>query len=417
MAIGRKLGNHVGAEKTVGFACGGSQLIEMQEAEAGLSGREVAVTGRLASMTRDEARARLTAAGARYVSEPGASTAFLVVGEEVRLLREDGRLTRCLQKAEDLRRTERGPRLITEDEFLALLGDERDPTLHRLFTTAQLARILDVPAARLRVWMRSGLITPVKVQKRLCFFDFGQVASAKSLATLVAGGARVAEIRRSLGQLRGWLPHVERVLTQLETLERGGPLLVRLDDGRLAEPSGQLHLDFGAGDAPEPIIPHAHPGATRTLEEWFDRGIAAEEAARFDEAAHAYQQAMLAGGPRPEICFNLGNTLFALDRRAEAVQRFAQATELDPDYVEAWNNLGNTLSELGRFDEAVRAYERALTIEPHYADAHYNLAETLAARGDPVAARRHWRAYLAHDPNSAWAREVRERLARFGDGE
>lgn len=389
----------------------------MQEAEAGLSDREVAVTGRLASMTREEARLRLLAAGARYVSEPGASTAFLVVGEEVQLLREDGRLTRCLQKAEDLHRSGRGPRLITEDEFLALLGDERDPTLHRLFTTAQLARILDVPAARLRVWMRNGLITPVRVQKRLCFFDFGQVASAKSLATLVASGARVGEIRKSLGQLRGWLPHVERVLTQLETLERGGPLLVRLDDGRLAEPSGQLHLDFDAVETRQPVVPHAHPGTSRTLEDWFDRGIDAEEAGRYDEAARAYQEAMLAGGPRPEICFNLGNTLFALDRKAEAVQRFAQATELDPDYVEAWNNMGNTLSELGRVDEAVRAYERALAIEPHYADAHYNLAETLAARGDLVAARRHWHAYLAHDPNSTWAREVRERLTQFGEVE
>jgi tetratricopeptide (TPR) repeat protein len=380
----------------------------------GLTGREVAVTGRLASMTHDEAQRRIAAAGGRWVAEPRAGTAFLVVGEEGWPLRDDGQLTRALQEAERLQRRGAGPRILAEHEFLALLGANADPGVHRLYTTAQIARMLDVPQPRLRAWMRSGLIAPVRTQRRLCFFDFAQVASAKALCALSARGASAARVRRSLEQLRGWLPQAERALPQLEAIERGGPLLVRLADGRLAEPSGQLRLDFAA--PAEERAPDAHAPAPRTLEQWFERGIAAEEAGRLEEAAAAYHEAMLAGGPQPEICFNLGNTLFALGRTAEAVQRFAQATELDRDYVEAWNNLGNTLAEIGRTDEAVRAYRRALAIEPHYADAHYNLAQTLASAGDRAGAGEHWRAFLAHDPNSAWAREVREQLASLEHG-
>jgi tetratricopeptide (TPR) repeat protein len=382
-------------------------------AAGGLADREVAVTGRLASMTHDEAQQRIADAGGRWVAEPRPATAFLVVGEEGWPLREDGQLTRALQEAQRLQRFGGGPRIVSEREFLELLGADTDPGLHRLYTTVQLARILEVPPGRLRAWLRCGLIAPARTHRRLCFFDFAQVASAKALCALSARGASSARIRRSLEQLRAWLPQAERALLQIEAIERGGPLLVRLEDGRLAEPNGQLRLDFAAGREAREPRPGPGPRVPRTLEQWFERGIAAEEAGALEQAAEAYHEAMLAGGPQPEICFNLGNTLFGLGRTAEAAQRFAQATELDPEYVEAWNNLGNTLAEIGRTSEAVRAYERALAIEPRYADAHYNLAQTLSSAGDLAGACAHWRAYLLHDPASAWAREVREQLARF----
>ena len=95
-----------------------------------------------------------------------------------------------------------------------------------------------------------------------------------------------------------------------------------------------------------------------------------------------------------------------------AAHRFGQATELEPEYVEAWNNLGSTLSDMGKPDSAIAAFERALELEPHYADAHFNLAETIANLGEYERARKHWRAYLELDPASSWADVVRERLRR-----
>ncbi len=54
--------------------------------------------------------------------------------------------------------------------------------------------------------------------------------------------------------------------------------------------------------------------------------------------------------------------------------------------------------------------QQSLHLVPHYADAHYNLAEVLAVLDDYAGARRHWQAYLAYDPNSRWAEQVRRRL-------
>lgn len=49
----------------------------------------------------------------------------------------------------------------------------------------------------------------------------------------------------------------------------------------------------------------------------------------------------------------------------EAVQRWENATVLDPSYASAWNNLGIGYEQVGRFDEARSAYEKALALEPN----------------------------------------------------
>ena len=119
---------------------------------------------------------------------------------------------------------------------------------------------------------------------------------------------------------------------------------------------------------------------------------------------------MLSSGPQPETSFNLGNCHYAQENYGDAVRCFTRATNIDPEYVEAWNNLGNALGDLSRGPEAAKAYRRALVISPTYADAHYNLAETLSLTGDLRRARRHWQEYLRQDPNSSWAKKVRDRL-------
>ncbi len=381
-----------------------------------LSGMEVALTGPLASMNREEARRRLADAGATHVAAPTERTDLLVVGQGGALLGEDGKLTASLRSAHELRARGVDLEIVSEAEFLARLGlDDRRGDLHRLYTLTQLARILDVPAARVRAWMRNELIRPAQVVRRLCFFDFAQVATAKALAQLTSDGITPARIRRSLEELREWLPDADRALAQLETLERDGPLLLRTDDGDLAETTGQLRLDFGADDAPAvaeappaPLSPL--PSVGRNADDWFELGIAAEEENMLEEAVDAYRRSLACSGPQPEVCFNLGNALYSLERPEEAATSLRQAVELDAEYVEAWNNLGVVLGELGESREALRSLRHALALEPKYADAHYNLAETLACAGDTRGAERHWRAYLDLDPSSSWADHVRARL-------
>jgi Flp pilus assembly protein TadD len=172
-----------------------------------------------------------------------------------------------------------------------------------------------------------------------------------------------------------------------------------------------MHFDFAAaGTPPLHLLASAEE---RRLEEWLDVGVRAEREGRFEDAARAYRSALARDDRHPEVYFNLGNALYALGELDEAQQRFERAVELAPDYVEAWNNLGILLGEMERPDEAIRAYRRALGLAPGYPDALYNLAETLVLRGDLAEARELWLAYLRADPESPFARIVRERLAQL----
>ena len=211
---------------------------------------ELAITGRLASMSRQEAVAAIQADGARYVETPTVQTAVLVVGSDGPPLGKDGRPTKSLRRARELQKIGVDLEIIDEDEFLARLGDpDRQGETRRLYTIAQLSRILGVPTAAIRTWIRADLIQPIRVVKRLCYFEFGQVASARRLRELADSGVTPARIRKSLERIEGWIPGTAPALAQLEVIERGGPVLVRLEDGRLAETNGQLHLDFAGAAA------------------------------------------------------------------------------------------------------------------------------------------------------------------------
>ncbi len=410
-----------------------------------LDGIELAFTGRLASMSRKEAEALVRQRAGRVVSAPGEHTDLLVVGRGGPPLGDDGRLTGNLRRGRELARAGKLS-IISEVDFLGRLGLTEDQTaLQRLYTTAQLARMLDVPGHRVRAWVKAKLVTPARTTGRLCWFDFGQVASARVLVRLSQSGVSPARIRKSLEQAAPWLDGDHPALGQLDLLEDTGTLGVRLPDGRLAETSGQLRLGFD-GPAPDPtaapsgappVTDAAHdrgkilhlgdlraPADAKPLPDnadedapdtWFEAGIHAEGDGDLQRARACYQRAAELADPDAEICFNLGNTLYALGERAAARDQLSLATRLEPDYVEAWNNLGNVLADLGHGDEAMRSYRRAIVLVPDYADAHVNLAELLAQRGELREARTHWRAYLALDSHSDWADAVRARLAEPDD--
>ena len=398
----------------------------MESFPQGLSGVELAITGKLASMSRDEAVERIGDAGGRVVATPRDTTAVLIVGQGGPPLGEDGRITHALQRAYELQDAGIELAIAGEDELLAKLGLQNAlDGLSRRYTTGQLARILDVAPSLIRHWVREGLIRPAHEHARLYFFEFPQVASAKALSELFRAGVDAGRIRRSLGQLAeretsGGAPApapaaasgaAAHMLAQLAVLEHAGPLLVRTRDGSLAEPNGQMLLDFR--EEPAPGLRLVARTEERRIGDWFEIGIRAERDGRFEDAVRAYRSALGCDDRHPEVHFNLGNALYAIGRFDEARERFHRAVELAPDYVEAWNNLGILLSEMDEPDDAIVAYRRALSLAPDYPDALYNLAESLVARGELAEARALWRAYLRADPESPFARIVRERLARL----
>lgn len=379
-----------------------------------IRGRYVALAGRPASMTRDELVELIESHGGR-VNALAAGTALLVVGQKDWLISKDGSLPPVLRRARVMQRREQASLVVmSEEQFLAALGLEaHSRSVRQLYTTPTLCDLLGVAPGRIRAWVKAGLIRPAETRQGVWHFDFRQVSAAKTVCDLARSGVTVAKLRHSVGQLRAWLPEAEAPLHQLSLLE-DGQVLVRLEDGELAEADGQLRLDFEqpahapAGAAHGPMRLHAGPS---TAAQWYEQAVGQEAAGYLADAVESYRQALLLGGPDADVCFDLAHALAAMGKRERAAERYAQAVELRPKFSDAWTNLGAVLAELGQRDEACEAFRRALEIDPHDLRAHYNLADTLDEMGFTSEAARHWQAYLRHDATSSWAAHARARLS------
>lgn len=282
--------------------------------------------------------------------------------------------------------------------------------VHGQYSAAQLCRLLRLSPNRLRRWVRQGLVKPLAGGDGL-HFDFEQLTAVRTLWALTQAGIPLGQIRRGLEQLRNWLPGAgDEAMAGLPVIERDGRLLVRLDEG-LAEPSGQLQLDF----AEQVDHPHVISSTSNvSAEECWDLGIDLEECGKLAEAEEAYRLALRRHGPNAQLCFNLGNVLHARGRREQAAERFQQAVELAPTFVEAWNNLGNVWADLKQSERAVQAYREALKHDPHVPDLHFNLADELDRLGRRDEARPHWRRYLALEPAGPWADHARKKIQPTG---
>ena len=392
-----------------------SAALQDESSNVSLAGKCVAVTGRLASLERSEAARLIESAGGEYAPRVTGRCDLLVVGQQGWPLRKDGRLTRNLSRARALRRAGAEIEILREDEFLERLGlSELGSGIRRRYTLEELCRLCQLPAGRVRSWIRSGLLEPAEVVRSVPCFTFQQVTAVRTLDEIVRAGVTVPRLRRSLEQLRAWMPEAEDALARIDLLEGRGRVVVRSADGRLMESSGQQLFEFGEG-AREPALRLERSPRSSTpigADELFERALELEETGKHGAAADAYGEWLMQFGPDAVVCFNLANALYASGRREAAIERYRQAVEIDPDYVEAWSNMGSVLAEIGRKDEAVSAFQQALRTDPAYGNALYNLADTLDELGRQDEARGYWQAYLRQDVGSPWSEYARARLAR-----
>jgi tetratricopeptide (TPR) repeat protein len=367
-----------------------------------IHGRSVGYTGRLGLLTHEDFIAAVEAHGGHFMAFPG-KAGVVVLGEEGSILSAAGGV--AVQPDGGTGHT----RIFTEQQFIASLGLEQASSAPQLYSATALCELLDMGAARLRAWTTAGLITPSRVQNGVGYFSFSQVATAKTLSDAMRSGVKLAGIRKALEQLRTWMPDAEKALNQLTIVEQSGSMLIRLEDGELADTSGQFHFDFTG--KPQPLGRLMIPGLPSTAEEWFWQGVEQEEVGHLAAAEESYRQALRLGGIKIEATYNLANVLMAMGEFSAAVERYRQVVEIDPHHAEAWNNLGLALVADDDREEACGAFREAIAIAPSHLRAHYNLADTLDELGRCHDALVHWEAHARLDPFSEWGRYARTMLA------
>ena len=309
-----------------------------------------------------------------------------------------------------------------------------DDSVCRLYTPAMLAELLSVPAAAVRRWHRRGVLVATRQVQQLPYFDFHEAAVARRLAQLLHAGCSLRVIDRRLADLARRVPNVDRPWADSAVVVEGRRLFLRRGDD-LAEPSGQLLLDFDAASDEDaavgsPVIsmfdnrhnaqvataPPDDEGviAAKLADQWQQEALDWEDEGRLDRAAEAYRTLLMAVGPRADIQFALGDVLYRAGDLAAARERFYMALEIDEEYLEARSSLGCVLEELGELELAAATFEGALAHHEAFADVHYHLAHVLDRLHREDEALDHYRTFLALAPENPWAADARDRLASAG---
>lgn len=322
--------------------------------------------------------------------------------------------------------------LLQEAELWQRLGlVDIDFQIRRYQTPAMLADLLGVSVRVIRRWHRLGLITPAAMLHKLAYYDYAEVATAKRLATWIQSGADARTIERRLSELVDVLPDIQRPLDQLSILIEGKEVLLRHGDG-LVETGGQLRFDFDAMLPPsegeqellsemvdqQSVLAFPPPGSPPMLVQQptipqDPLMIAAYEAEDDDDletAIEIYHTILSRDGARADISFQIGELLYRMNHLVAARERYYQAIELDPNFVEARASLGAVLAELGQTHLAVAALRGALSLHEDYVDVHYTLARTLQRSGESEDALQHWKRIVDLAPDSNWAEEAAQYL-------
>src|SRR6185503_19689733 len=105
----------------------------------------VAFTGKLASMSRQEAHRIVREAGGEPMDGVSRRTSMLVVGMEGWPLLPDGQVSRKLRYAEGLREKGHGVQILSESAFLESAGlEERRPALRKSYSAAEVSQLLKI---------------------------------------------------------------------------------------------------------------------------------------------------------------------------------------------------------------------------------------------------------------------------------
>jgi len=159
---------------------------------------------------------------------------------------------------------------------------------------------------------------------------------------------------------------------------------------------------------------------------WAKLGESYDVAGRNEEAAQAYQQAVLAKPDDPGYYNNLGNVLARAGKIDEARAAYTKSAELDPTKAAtAWRNFGISLYNANRGADAIEPLQKSAELDPKSAQTWYLLGACLIYKmtvkkvGDkdvPEFAPGTIEAYqkaVELDPNGPFGKQAQEGLAQL----
>lgn len=264
----------------------------------------------------------------------------------------------------------------------------------KLFTTAEVAKILDLPKSRVHSFVRAGFIAPSRDSKRQLQFTFQDLLILKTTKGLLDTRLSPKTIMRMLASLKRQLPD-DQHLSRIKIYADGKRIVARDGSARWRPESGQFVFNFDAQSLARQVKLTRPAAKSRepelSAEDWFNRALQLESSS-FKEAQQAYHAALELEPKMADAHLNLGRLYHDAKEWDKAEAHYQAAAQSAPKDAAPLFNLGVLLEDRKRPEEAAHAYRQALERDASFADAHYNLGLVLESLGRNAEAIAHLRA-------------------------
>jgi tetratricopeptide (TPR) repeat protein len=349
----------------------------------GVRGRVFVFTGRLHTLSRAAAAHLVRQGGGIVRGTVTRDTAYVVSGdaghEAAPAGGERGSIaSRKLRAAEDLRAGGAEVRVLSEREFLGLIGfpaasDQSGNT----YTANDVRALFNLGSSELAKLERMRLVRPVLRTHSDRYYTFQDLHLFRRVRAALDDGLSLAQAVRRL------------------RLER----------------QGQMTIHFES--PPARVIPFRRPGEEEySADDWYQMGVDLDEdPADLVRATHAYERVLELDPHHVGALVNLGNIHYRIGQVDEARRLYERALALDPRNPKVHYNLGNVYDDLEEFRTAIRFFESALRLNPGNADAHFNLGLVHDRLGDVEKVRKHMLAYVRLAPEGEMAEVAAEYLS------
>jgi tetratricopeptide (TPR) repeat protein len=139
-------------------------------------------------------------------------------------------------------------------------------------------------------------------------------------------------------------------------------------------------------------------------------GNAAYRQGHYPQSIENFEEALkYATDDKYKIHANLANALSDSHHIDEAIQHFATAIELNPNYAPAYNGLSTMYYNTKRYEDAVANARKAIALKPDYAMGYYNLGVSLIQMNKIDEAKDALRQSLKYEHNRTY-REDTEKI-------
>jgi tetratricopeptide (TPR) repeat protein len=263
------------------------------------------------------------------------------------------------------------------------------------FSTADIARILEVSPDWVRAQARGALISPIRTARGHFRYSFRDISLLRTARGLRCAEISARRISTTLHTLSLGLPS-GKSMSSLKLLRRGKEILARERDAVWNTATGQMLLEFAQpenSDVAE-LLPRGYRvRETNDACDWFELALEYEHRDANREAEAAYRRARELDPEHVNARINLGRLRHADNALDEAESLYREALDVEPRHPIALFNLGVVLEDRGVVGSAIECYKLAIDADPEIPEAHYNLARLYVKQSEDAEAIRHYARY------------------------